>query len=169
MTHSDNTLKTFAVELKTELPFWLIFLPAVYIIGVLSRPGMLAVWPLMLLLLLAIAAYSTLVYRLNSITVDKRKGRVELGESNLLRRQRFKDYPLNALKFTYRRGKAGIRSRQINICTLYLADKKVATIMPDRDGWTDDSVHELARGLACLGVPKKFTGYSFKDAEIRDL
>jgi len=73
------------------------------------------------------------------------------------------------LQYTYTKGKTSLHSRVVNICRLYLNEKEIAAIIPDRDGWTDDTVNDLAKCLVNLGVAKKFIGYGFKDAEINGL
>jgi hypothetical protein len=73
------------------------------------------------------------------------------------------------LQFTYKTGKPGLYHRIVDVCRLYLKDKEIAAIIPDHNGWTDETVNDLAKGLVALGVPKKFMGYSGKDAKINGL
>lgn len=39
-------------------------------------------------------------------------------------------------------------------------------IKPDDDLWTDEDIKILVRGLLAGGIPRKFIGYTLKDAEI---
>ena len=169
MTQPDTILKSFRVELKTELPYWLIILPCFFLLGVLTKPSFISAWPLMLILTVVLVSYSILTYRLTLIEIDIIKGEAILTETNLLKNKRVESYPLKDLQFTYKKGKPGLYHRVVNICRLYLKDKEIAAIIPDHDGWTDETVNDLAKGLVNLGVPKKFIGYSFKDAEINGL
>jgi hypothetical protein len=109
------------------------------------------------------------MYRLNLIEIDTMNGEAILTETNLLSQKKVRSYPLSELQFTYKTGKTSLYSRVVNICRLYLKDKEIAAIIPDQDGWTDDTVNDLAKGLVNLGVSKKFIGYSLKDAEINGL
>jgi hypothetical protein len=169
MTQPNTSKKAFSVELKTELPYVLIVWPALFLLCVITRPSILSAWPLMVIFIVSLLIYAILTYRLTSIEVDKVKGVVVLVETNLLKKSRSKSYPLKDLVFTYKIGKPGLRHRVVNICKLYLKDKQLAEIIPDHDGWTDDTVNDLAKGLVDLEIPKKFIGYSIKDAEINGL
>lgn len=123
----------------------------------------------MLLLAFILITYSALTYRLNLIEIDTIKGEVTLTETNLLKSKRAKKYPLREIQFTYKKGKTGLYHRVVNICRLYQSDKEIAAVIPDQDGWTDETVNDLAKGLVTFGVPKKFLGYNFKDAQINCL
>ena len=169
MTQPDTILKSFRVELKTELPYWLVILPGIFLFGVITEPSFISTWPLMLILTVLLVTYSVLMYRLNLIEIDTINGEAILSETNLLRNKRVKSYPLRNLQFTYKKGKTSLYGRVVNICRLYLNDKEIAAIIPDHDGWTDDTVNDLVKGLVNLGVSKKFIGYSSKDAEINGL
>lgn len=169
MNQSDSISKTYKVELKTELPYWLILLPCIFIFGLFTRKGFLETWPYMLLLTIAVLLFSVLLYRLTDIDINKTEGSVSLTETNLLRNRKTKTYPLKELQFTYKREKPGLRHRIVNVCRLYMHGKQIAELIPDCVGWTDDSVNDLAKGLQQMGVNKKFIGYSTKDAEINGL
>ncbi|OQP67668.1 hypothetical protein [Niastella populi] len=167
MTQPDTIAKSFRIELKTEIPYWLIILPSLFLLGIITKPEFIMVWPFALLLTVVLLFYSASTFRLTSIDINK--GEAILTETNLLKSKRIKSYPVRDLQFTYKIGKPGLRHRVVNICRLYLKDKEVASIIPDHDGWTDDTVNDLAKGLASLGVAKKFIGYGSKDAEINGL
>jgi hypothetical protein len=169
MTQPDAIPKSFRVELKTELPYWLVILPGIFLFGVITKPSFISTWPLMLILSVALVTWSVLTYRLNLIEIDTMNGEATLTKTNLLRKKRVRSYTLSDLQFTYKKGKTSLYSRVVNICRLYLNDKEIAAIIPDQDGWTDDTVNDLARGLVNLNVSKKFIGYSAKDAEINGL
>lgn len=169
MTQPNTIPKHFKVKLKTELPYWLVILPGIFLFGVMTKPGFISTWPLMLILTVVLVTYSVLMYRLNQIDIDALNGEVVLTETNLLKCKRVKNYKLKNLQYTYIKGKISLYSRVLNICTLYLNNKEIATITPDRDGWTDDTVNDLAKCLVGLGVPRKFIGYGVKHAEINGL
>jgi hypothetical protein len=123
----------------------------------------------MIILTVVLVTYSVLMYRLNLIEIDTLNREAILTETNLIGHKRVKSYPLGNLQFTYTKGKTSLYSRVVNICRLFLNDKEIAAIIPDHDGWTDDTVNDLAKGLVDLGVSKKFIGYSSKDIEINGL
>ena len=123
----------------------------------------------MLILTVSMISYSVLMYRITEIQIDAAQGQVIVTETNFLKSKREKRYPLRELQFTYKVGKPGLYHRIVNICSLYINEKLIAAIIPDHDGWTDMSVNDLAKGLVNLEIPKKFIGYSVKDAEINGL
>jgi hypothetical protein len=169
MNHSDSISKTYKVELKTELLYWLILLPCIFIFGIFTKKGIFEAWPFMLILIVAGVLFSVLLYRLTQIDINTSEGSVSLTKTNLLRNKRTKTYSLHELQFTYKREKPGLRHRIVNICRLYINGKEIAELIPDHDGWTDDSVDDLAKGLHQMGVDKKLVGYGTKDAEINGL
>lgn len=169
MTQPDTIYKSFRVKLKTELPYWLVSLPGIFLFGVITNPSYISTWPLMLILSVALVIWSVFMYRLNLIEIDTMNNEVILTETNLISQKKVRSYPLSDLQLTYKTGKTSLYSRIVNICRLYLKDKEIAAIIPDQDGWTDDSVNDLVKGLVNLGVSKKFIGHSFKDAEIKGL
>ena len=169
MNQSHNSILNFQVNLRTELPYSLFFVPSVYFIGLLTKEVSVSSWPFALGLTLVLSAFSLFIYRLNIIHIDTVKQEITLTETNLVKRQKSKTWSLNGLQFTYRVGRTSPRSRSLNILTFFINDKEVGKVIPDNHGWTDHTVNELALGLVNLGVPKKFTGYSFKDAEIKGL
>lgn len=109
------------------------------------------------------------MYRLNAIEIDAGGGNVVFIETNLLGMQARRTYSLSALSFTYKVGKISLYSRSVNICKLFINNKELATVTPDRDSWTDESVNSLVKVLIKAGINKKFTGCSLKDAKIIDL
>ncbi|MGB4776527.1 MAG: hypothetical protein WBP45_15220 [Daejeonella sp.] len=135
---------------------------------IVTHPHSTGGWIFTLLLAAILIVYSALLWRLISIEIDILKEEVTLTKSNLFKSKRAKTYPLSDLQFTFKPGKPGFRDRIVNICKLYIEGKEIAAIIPDHDGWTDDTVNDLAKGLVNLGVAKKFIGYS-KDAEIYGL
>jgi hypothetical protein len=169
MTQPDTIPKSFKVELKTEIPYWLVILLGIFLFGVVTRPKFISTWPLMLILSVALVTWSILMYRLNLIEIDTTNGEAIITETNLLNKKKIRSYPLSELQFTYKKGKTSLYSRVVNICRLYLNNKEIAAFIPDKDGWTDDTVNNLVKGLVNLGLSKKFVGYSFKDAEIDGL
>lgn len=169
MLQQGHTSIIIKVKLKTELPYYLIGLPLLILCGVLTRPDFSSVWPFALVLTVAIATYCLLTYRLNFIEIDVIKQAIVLTEANVLQMQVKRTYPLDKLQFTYKVGKLGFRARMMNVCRLFVSGKEVAVVMPDRDGWTDETVNSLVKALVRAGVTKKFTGYSMKDATINDL
>src|SRR5688572_29451300 len=120
MTHSDTISKSIKVKLKTELPYWLIIMPCVFLFGVLINKSFILNWPWMLGLTVVLLLFSILTYRLNSIKIDISKGEVTMTKNNLLGREKTKKYPLSNLQFAYKSGKVGLYSRTLNICTLYI-------------------------------------------------
>ena len=169
MIQADNRKKVFRVDLKTELPYNLIIFLSIFIVGLLSGKISFTLWPLIVAFLLVLVGFSLLLYRVVSIEVDAGKGIVDVIKANLIGSKKQKEYPLSALQFTYKVTKTGFRSPLRNVCTLFVENKKVVKVIPDYDGWTDADVHDLAKGLLAIGIPKKFTGYSFKDAPINGL
>ena len=70
-----NTIpKFFQVKLKTELPYWLVILPGIFLFGVITKPSFISTWPLMLILTVVLVTYSVLLYRLNLIEIDTLNG-----------------------------------------------------------------------------------------------
>lgn len=169
MTQPDIMRNSFRVELKTELPYWFVILPIIFLIGVITRSGFISSWPLMMLFLFVLVAFSVLTYRLNLIEIDAKNGEAVLTETNLVMQKKVRRFPLGELQFTCKKGKFSAYSRVVKICRLYLNDKELAVISPDRDGWTDETVNELVKGLVNFNVSKKFIGFSYKDAEIDNL
>ena len=169
MIQASNRNKIFRVNLKTELPYNLIIFSSIFIVGLLTGKISFTTWPLIVVFLLVLVGFSLLLYRVVSIEVDAEKGIVAVIKANLIGSKKQTEHPLSALQFTYKVTKTGFRSPLRNVCTLYVENKKVAKVIPDYDGWTGAAVHDLAKGLLTIGVPKKFTGYSFKDAPINGL
>jgi len=169
MLQQNPTSSVIRVDLKTELPFYLIGLPLLFLFGTLTRPNYSPNWLFALILIIVILTYNLLVYRLNAIEIDISKQTVLLIQTNLLQMHKKQSYPLGTLQFSYKLGKLSFRSRLMNICKLFVSGREVAVITPDRDGWTDKSVNDLAKALVRAGIDRKFTGYSLKDAAIKDL
>ena len=169
MTPSIDTKKVHSVKPKTEFPYLIIIFISIFLIGLATNRVSLNNWPIFIIFLVAIAAYSAFMYRLAYIEIDTNKNEVLLLKQNLFGLRKVARYPLKEMQYTYKIERPGLYARVRNICRLYLNKKAIAAIIPDYDGWTDDSVHELVRGLVSSGVTKKFTGFSSKDAEISGL
>ncbi len=171
MTQPDTIAitKSFRLAIKPAIPYYLIILPCIFILGVITKPNYISTWPLILTLMVVLVLYSVLVFTLTVVEIDVIKKEVVLIETNVLKKKKINHYPLKEVQFTYKKSKTGLYSRLVNICRLYLKDKKLIAVIPDRDGWTDDTVNDLAKGLVNAGVPKKFIGYSLIDAEINGL
>ena len=116
MTQPDTIAKSIRVDLKTDIPYWLIIFPGIFVFGVIKDPSFISAWPLMVILAVFVFSYSVLSLRLTSIEVDAVKGKAILTETNVLKKKRVKSYPLSELQFTYKTGKPGLYHRIVNIC-----------------------------------------------------
>jgi hypothetical protein len=92
MTQPDTIPKSFRVDLKTEIPYYLIILPCMFVLGAITKAIAFSVWPAVLLLTVVLVCYSALMFRLTTIEIDTVKAKAILTETNLVKTIRTKTY-----------------------------------------------------------------------------
>jgi hypothetical protein len=111
---------------------------------------------------------------LTGININKETKTLQVTDKSFWGKITAKAYAFNDLYFTYRkryvysyRHRFVNRSQpQKNVCIIDCAEKTIAVLEPDEDGWTDVKIRNLVGDLIAAGIKRITEKYNDNEVEL---